>query len=136
MYKRSMLMLLCLSVVFLSGCTAASQRNDSIAEYCYAINQVLKQEDFAFAEVNEESIVLYDADRVPLSVIDFALYDNSIHFLSIRKEGNVIYFVTQGAVDDEEGYMFVNGQENSIFDGIWQIERVSGNGYAYSTSKP
>ena len=136
MYKRSMLMLLCLSVVFLSGCTAASQRNDSIAEYCYAINQVLKQEDFAFAEVNEESIVLYDADRVPLSVIDFAQYDNSIHFLSIRKEGNVIYFVTQGAVDDEEGYMFVNGQENSIFDGIWQIERVSGNGYAYSTSKP
>ena len=136
MYKRSMLMLLCLSVVFLSGCTAASQRNDSIAEYCYAINQVLKQEDFAFAEVNEESIVLYDADRVPLSVIDFALYDNSIHFLSIRKEGNVIYFVTQGAVDDEEGYMFVNGQENSVFDGIWQIERVSGNGYAYSTSKP
>ena len=136
MYKKSMLMLLCLSIVSLSGCTATSQRNDSIAEYCYAINQVLKQEDFAFAEVNGERIVLYGVDRAPLSVIHFAQYDNSIHFLSIRKEENVIYFVTQGAVDDEEGYMFVNGQENSVFDGIWQIERVSGNGYAYSTSKP
>ena len=129
-------MLLCLSIVFLSGCTATSQRNDSIAEYCHAINQVLKQEDFAFAEVDGERIVLYGVDRVPLSEIHFAQYDNSIHFLSIRKEENVIYFVTQGAVDDEEGYMFVNGQENSVFDGIWQIERVSGNGYAYSTSKP
>lgn len=129
-------MLLCLSVIILSGCSAASNSDNTISEYCYTINQVLKQENFAFAEVNGEEIILYDADRSFLSVVPFSQYDASIHLLSIRKENNTIYYVTQGAVDDEQGYMFINGSENSVFDGIWQIERVSGNGYSYSTSKP
>lgn len=136
MYKKLLLTLLCLSVVILPGCEAISHSDTTVAEYCYTINQVLKQEEFAFAEVNGGKIILYDAQRACLSEIPFAQHNDSIHFLSIRKENNIIYFVTQGAVDDEKGYMFVNGSENSVFDGIWEMERVSGNGYSYSTSKP
>lgn len=132
--KKFAAMLLCLSVFVLFGCSM--RRDDDTVAYCYTMNRILADEEFSYAEVGQEGMRLYDADGGLLSELPFAQYDASIRVLSVRKKADMIFFVTQGSVDDENGYVFINGEANSIFEGIWYLERVSGNGYAYATARP
>lgn len=132
--RRKIAILLCLSIFAFSGCSAG--HNKDAAEYCDTMNRLLADRDYSHAEVGDKVIVLYNADGAMIAEVPFAQYDASIRILSIRKENDIVYFVTQGAVDDENGYMFLNGEQNKVLDGIWYMERVSGNGYAYGTAKP
>ena len=136
MRKRIILsILLCLAVMGIVGCSSAwYHRDQDVVDYCSKINTLIKDQNFRFAELADGKVILQDENRATLSEVAFDEYDSSIRFLSIWQETPVIYFVVQGAVDDERGYLFVNGDENKILDGLWEVERVGRNGYAYSTS--
>lgn len=54
--------------------------------------------------------------------------------LHMRKSGDDVFFTTGGAVDDEWGYV-ITGDEAVSLDGLWHLERVGGNVYAFSTRK-
>lgn len=130
-----MSILLCLAVMGIVGCSSAwYHRDQDVVDYCSKINALIKDQDFRFAELADGKVILQDENRATLSEVAFDEYDSSIRFLSIWQEAPVIYFVVQGAVDDERGYLFVNGDENKILDGLWEVERVGRNGYACSTS--
>ena len=54
--------------------------------------------------------------------------------LHLRKSGDDVFFTTGGAVDDEWGYV-ITGDDAVFMDGLWHLERVGGNVYAFSTRK-
>ena len=137
MKKVILISFACALIVFLFSCGSGGSDvgNQRRIEYCREINNILAKEEFITAKINEGFITLFDSEREIIKEIALPNYDKSIDIIYIRKENSVIYFITSRAVDDEEGYMFINGDENKIFDGLWSVERVTGNGYAYSTAK-
>lgn len=137
MKKVIFISFVCALMVFLFSCgSVGSDVGDQRRiEYCREINNLLAMEEFITAKIDEGFITLFDSEREIIKEIALPNYDKSIDIIYVRKENSVIYFITSGAVDDEEGYMFINGDENKIFDGLWSVERVTGNGYAYSTAK-
>ena len=54
--------------------------------------------------------------------------------LHLQKSGDDVFFTTGGAVDDEWGYV-ITGDDAVSMDGLWHLERVGGNVYAFSTRK-
>ena len=64
--------------------------DDDIADYCYAINQELKDLDFFKAIVTESTITLYDNENSLLDEIPFDGYDSRIKILYIRRADNTI----------------------------------------------
>ena len=54
--------------------------------------------------------------------------------LGLRKAGDDVFFVTGGAVDDEWGYV-ITGDSAVGMNGLWQLERVDGHVYRFSTRK-
>ncbi len=137
MKKVIFISLVCALMVFLFSCGSVDSDvgDQRRIEYCREINHLLEMEEFITAKIDEGFITLFDSEREIIKEIALPNYDKSIDIIYIRKENSAIYFITSGAVDDEEGYMFINGDENKIFDGLWSVERVTGNGYAYSTAK-
>lgn len=118
-------------LIVLSACN--NQRNNQEYEYFYEINSIIKNDNFFTAKVDSYTIYLYDQDLNQIAEIPFATYSPKIQILEIRKSGSIIYFVTNGAIDDEEGILFINDDTNRILDGIKSIKRIGGNSYQYST---
>jgi len=54
--------------------------------------------------------------------------------LGLRKSGDDVFFITSGAVDDERGYV-ITGDEAVCMEGLWQLDRVGGSVYQFSTMK-
>lgn len=54
--------------------------------------------------------------------------------LHLRKSGDDVFFTTGGAVDDEWGYV-ITGDDAVFMEGLWHLDRVGGNVYAFSTRK-
>lgn len=107
MRKRIILsILLCLAVMGIVGCSSAwYHRDQDVVDYCSKINALIKDQDFRFAELADGKVILQDENRATLSEVAFDEYDSSIRFLSIWQEAPVIYFVVQGAVDDERSQL-------------------------------
>lgn len=132
MRKRLLLILLCVATVLcLAGCNAGPEEYE---EYFYKINKLIQHEDFCTAEVKPGKIVLYDAQNDPIRELPFESYDKSMTLLYARKEGALIFFVTDAAVDDEQGILFINDDSNNMLDGIYSIKRVGRNSYEYDTA--
>lgn len=132
MIKRLLLTCLCIATVL---CLAACNRNlQESEEYFYEINEQIKDEDFCTAKVKAGKILLYDSQQKLIQELPFDKYDKSITLLYVRKEGTVIFFVTSGAVDDEQGFLFINDDFNDVLGGIHSIKRMGGNSYQYDTS--
>ena len=103
-------------------------------EYCYKINRLICNETFDIAEVQDSKIVLYSFDGAQLKEIPFLEFDKTVKIVYVRKEGMITYFVLDGAVDDENGIMFINDESNQILDGVKSITRIGGNSYRYDTA--
>ena len=132
MVKRLFLMFLCIAMVMcLAACNSNIQESEA---YFYEINKLIKDEDFCTAKVNAGKILLYDSQQNPIQELSFDKYDKSITLLYIRKEGAVTLFVTSGAVDDEQGILFINDDSNDVLEGIHSIKRIGGNSYEYDTA--
>lgn len=54
--------------------------------------------------------------------------------LGLRKSGDDVFFITGGAVDDEWGYV-ISGDDSVCVEGLWHLDRIGGNVYAFSTRK-
>ena len=105
-------------------------------EYCYQINELVKDVEFYIGKIKEDKILLYDTNDNLRKTFPFDGNNTSTKIKYFRKEdGNKIYFVFRAAVDDEDGILFVNDDTNSLMDGLWRLERISGNSYSYSTYK-
>jgi len=102
-------------------------------EYCYIINRLICDEEFDIAKIQDSAIVLYTFDGVQLKEIPFKEFDKSVKIVYVRKEGVITYFVFSGAVDDENGIMFINDESNRILDGVKSVTRIGGNSYRYDT---
>ena len=126
-----------LVVCLLLGCYALirDQKEQDTNEYCYQINQIIKDLDFYTAEVTENGIVLYDRNFDERETVPFDGYRRNIKIWGIHKSDKVICFVLSGSVDDEQGLMFVNDEANRILDGVNSIDRVGGNYYYYDTQQ-
>ncbi len=126
--------LIIITILILATVNFASEyRSEKIQEYCYDINYLIKDYDFSTAKINDSSICMYDEFGEKSETIQFPEYDENIKLLYIRKEEDLIYFVIEGVVDDEEGIVFINSEVNNFFAGITSFERIGGNSYKYSS---
>lgn len=115
-------------------CFSACNRNpDENEAYFSQINTLIQNETFDIAKVEAGKIALFTRELELIKEIPFYAYDNTVPLNYIRKKHPVLYFVTGGSVDDEQGILFINDADNQIFDGIHTIDRIGGNSYAYST---
>ena len=123
--------------ICLTGCysTTNHQVEQDTVDYCYQINKLIKDFDFHTAEVTDAGIVLLDKNFDELETVPFDDYQQHIKILGIHKNGEVIFFVLSGSVDDEQGLMFVNDDSNQILDGLNSIDRVGSNYYYYDTQQ-
>lgn len=119
-------------VLCLFGCTKSNIEKSN--NYFYQINSLVKEYEFYTAKVKENKIILYNNEFQEIKEIDFEEYNQDIHLLGIRKENDKIYYITDGAVDDEGGIVFINSDSNDLLDGIKSLKRVGGNSYQYSTN--
>ena len=117
--------------MFLSGCEYSVDNKHM--DYCYSINELIKNIDFFKGNIAEDKILLYDTENNLVSEIPFEQYNNNISIIYIKKDMNNTYFVLQGSVDDEYGIMFINDDANNVLSGINSMDRVGGNAYLYST---
>ena len=131
--KYSILFFVMSVLLIFSGCQ--NYDYSAMEEYCYKINSVIKDIDFHTAEIKEGKIVLYDQKNAEIQQITFKDYENDKRIISVRKDGDIVYFIISGAVDDEQGIVFINDDSNSMLDGIKRLERIGGNSYRYSTSE-
>lgn len=122
-----------LLLLILCGCGNNSE--EKTADYCFLINEQIKQYDFQTAKIEPGKIVLYDEKMSVLKKIDFPSYDKNIDILHIEKYENKIHFAVSGWLDDSAGFMIINGEESlsDAFDGICVIERYKNNIYKYRT---
>ncbi|MGN0243920.1 MAG: hypothetical protein ACI4CT_07665 [Lachnospiraceae bacterium] len=125
------LSLMILVIVSLTACNNSDEEQEM--EYCYRINQFLSDYDFHKAYIESDKILLFNSDDVLFDRITYNEYDESVDIAYIRKEGDNIYFVMYGVLDDESGYVFINSKSNNILDGIAKLERRGGNSYWYSS---
>ena len=103
------------------------------AMYIERINNLVKEYDFYKGYLNDGVITLYDAFERKVIDIEFKNHNTKYPLLYFRKDGDNIYYIRSGAVDDEFGIMFINGDANSALDGVANLERCGGNSYYYDT---
>ena len=115
----------------MSACTTPTASSQE--EYFYIINNLIKDEEFDYATVSEKKIELYNSDNILINEMYFEDYNENIKLSVIRKKESMIYFVQNGAIDDEEGIVFINDRSNELLDGIKNIKRIGGNSYQYRT---
>jgi len=126
------LIIVMLGVILLDSCDFSSNRDTE--DYLYKINCLIRDMDFYTAKASQNKITLYNNEQEMIKEIPFEDYNSDIKFVYARKENSVIYFVTNLAVDDEKGVMFVNDGSDGFLDGIKTINRMGGNSYQYSTN--
>ncbi len=107
--------------------------NDDREEYCYKLNQIIKNYTFSKGKIEKNNIILYDDNNKIITKIRFDDFEN-VNIKYIRKDKNRIFFVFSGNIDDDSGIVFINDNENSVLDGIYNLHRLGGNSYWYSTS--
>ena len=132
MKKIFVSMIICIFAVCLCFIYFANT-SEKQEEYCYIINRLICDEEFDIAKIQDSAIVLYTFDGVQLKEIPFKEFDKSVKIVYVRKEGVITYFVFSGAVDDENGIMFINDESNRILDGVKSVTRIGGNSYRYDT---
>ena len=125
---------MCLCIAMILCFLACNSNLQDSEEYFYEINNLIKDENFNIAKAYTGKIVLYDVQQNPIKEIPFDKYDKNINFKYAWKEGPVVFFVTNGAVDDEQGVLFINDNSNDILEGINSIKRIGGNSYVYDTA--
>ena len=130
--KRLIVILL---VFFMLYCCGCQNRTEALNQCCYEINAQIKDIDFASAKISGTEIILFDSKEKQLMKLDYIGEKDISEIISIRKDGNVVFFVIEGSVDDEMGIMFVNDDSNDILDGIKSLKRVGGNSYQYNTAE-
>ena len=130
--KKSLLLIL-VAIIFFSLFVCGKSDKD-YDDYCYMINKVIKDKDFTKGEVADNKILLYKDDKKVYEE-NFEDYDKSYNIKAIRKEENRMFFILNGVVDDEDGIVFINGDEDGVMDGIASLERIGGNSYKYKTYK-
>lgn len=74
------------------------------------------------------------ADQAAVLPEDIAEMLRQRDLLGLRKSGDDVFFTTGGAVDDEWGYV-ITGDEAVCMAGLWQLDRVGGSVYRFSTMK-
>ena len=62
-------------------------------------------------------------------------FDSKYKIIYIRKDGNKVFFVLNASVDDEDGIVYLNGENGNIINGLWSLERLGGDSYNYKTYK-
>ena len=108
-------------------------RRQQYAMYVEQINELVKDIDFRKGYLEEGVIALYDAFERKIGEIAFESYNGDYPLDYFRKDGDNIFYIEYGAVDDEFGIMFINGDENSVLNGVANLERCGGNSYYYDT---
>lgn len=104
-----------------------------LKESCYKINQMVKDVDFHSGQIQEDTLVLFDKEHMPVKEIPLTDTKIPVKLLEIRKKDAIVYFIVSGDVDDEEGILFINDSSNDVLSEIKEIQRVGGNSYLYST---
>lgn len=123
-------LLLCFSII---SYIKYEQHNNKSQEYCYKINQIIKDYNFFKGYVEKNAILLYDNENKIISKVDFHDFIKEIDIKYIRKDDYKIFFIFSGSIDDEKGIVFINDQKNSMLDGIYKLNRLGGNSYSYTT---
>ena len=131
------LSLSCIVAGLFSGCYKKTNHYENYFArhemYFGTMNNMIKDMDFHSARAEEGKIVLYNESEEIISEIPFAYYNENISFIYARKNGPVVYFVTNIEADDERGIMFLNDDSDSVLSGVKRITRIGDNSYDFST---
>lgn len=123
--------------MILRGCSSVNHLHDEEdLDYFTQLYSILENEEFFKADIEENSILLYDNNFNQIRSIAFQNNRKSIKLLYILNEEARMLFVVSQSVDDTAGIVFFRNAENANLDGFWSLERVSGNGFRYSTAAP
>ncbi|MBQ2898867.1 MAG: hypothetical protein IJE28_03905 [Oscillospiraceae bacterium] len=127
--------LLPIFLLLLILCSCGNNNEEKTADYCFLINEQIKQYDFQTAKIEPKKIVLYGEKMSVINEIDFPGYDKNIDIIYIEKYENKIHFAVSGWLDDSAGFMIINGEADfsEIMEGIWSIEKYKNNIYKYKT---
>ena len=134
-----------------------SPNEEEYIPYCQEINELIKNEDFEFAEIGEV-ITLKDSEFEVVKEIPFDGYKKSLRLTVYRadEEANCICYVRRIAVDDAFGYAIIKNEEKNEnirflcaishhgksidahyeISGIWELTHIKDNIYEYSTMYP
>lgn len=103
-----------------------------------AYDDLISLPDFEYvSDQGDGSFLLCSYDEpaqsatLPEAIADM-LQDRDL--LNLRKQGDDVFFITGGAVDDEWGYV-ISGDSAVCMDGLWHLDRVDGHMYRFSTKK-
>lgn len=132
--KKSIIILIWIGIFLITGVSCAARSETKKEEALTKLNDMVKEADFHRGEIKDFSVLLYDSEGNILSDTPIDRELSILQNIRFRKDGNILYFILDGSVDDENGIMFVNdASENSILDGIKHLDRVGRNSYRYST---
>lgn len=107
---------------------------DKYNEYCYEINRAIKDIDFEKGDISDRKLILYN-DGKEVYNQSYENFDSKYKIIYIRKDGNKVFFVLNASVDDEDGIVYLNGENGNIMNGLWSLERLGGDSYNYKTYK-
>lgn len=127
--------LLTVCLLSLIGCSHTGLlESEGYSEYCAELYSILKDEVFFKAEIEKDYIILYDNEFSQIGKIAYSGYKKDMTIYYVLNEDTRMFFVTSQAVDDTVGFVFFKDTKNANLDGLWTLERISGNGFLYSTS--
>ena len=128
-------MLCILLLLFCMASISCKKEEVLINDVCYNINKLVRDYNFASGNIKNKTIYLYDNDRELLIQLSSGDLDSTQlnKILYFYKKENQIYFVLTRSVDDEEGILYINDENNNILSGIWSVKRIGGNSYVYNT---
>ena len=129
----SSIVILAIALIFIFWHSYSSYHNKEVEEYCRYINGLISNYDFKTAYINETEITMYDENSSLLYTLPLENYNKRAHISYIRKEDQKMFFVTEAAVDDEAGILIVNDESDKFMDGIYNLKRIGGNSYNYTT---
>lgn len=123
--------------LILRGCSSENHFNgEEYLDYFTELYSILKDEEFFKADIEDDVIILYDNNFNQIRSIAFHNNRKNIKLLYILNEETRMLFVVSQSVDDTAGIVFFHNTANANLDGFWALDRVSGNGFIYSTSAP
>ena len=101
--------------------------------YFRGIYSIVKEYSFDNGEIKNGELILYNASFEILEKIPLA-NEKGYKLVRIIKDHGTeqIYFIMGGAVDDNYGIVFAN-RSSVDMDGIYLLERISGNSFYYET---
>ena len=120
----------------LVGCTyTTSDADREINMYCSRIYSLIRDADFAKAQLSSGAVMLYDENDVLTETVAFEHYDEtmSARIKQIDRDDFALYFIFDDSEDSEVGIVFFDETADEILTWANTLDRIGEGAYLYDT---